>query len=312
MYTNADCLSNKLTSLHEVISVFNPDIIAITEVKPKSTMFPLATTSIELENYQIFTNIDKAGRGIAVYTHNSLKAYDAHVECDFQEFISIKIKLSNHDVLNFICIYRSPNSDDSNNDLLTCHLDKIIDTSASHILVTGDFNLKEIDWKLQETSKSHTHIASKFLEKTKDLFIHQHVEQPTRIRGSNIPSTLDLVFTNEENMIDSIQYLPPLASKNANSDHLVLVLDFKCYTDTTNEDTPGLDYTKGNYDAIRNELKDIKWDELLISNDANSDLPIFTHICEEIIKKHIPCKKKIQSKQNQRPIWMNPTGLKKN
>ena len=50
--------------------------------------------------------------------------------------------------------------------------------------------------------------------------------QPTRVRHGQEPSVLDLVLTNEEGMIENIEYGNPLGK----SDHLVLTFEFKCYT----------------------------------------------------------------------------------
>ncbi len=69
---------------------------------------------------------------------------------------------------------------------------------------------KKIDWVRQVTNTGVNHPATIFLECVRDLFVHQHVKKPTRMRGDNIPSTLDLIFTNEENMIDQLEYLPSL------------------------------------------------------------------------------------------------------
>ncbi len=78
--------------------------------------------------------------------------------------------------------------------------------NATHLVIMGDFNLKEINWQRQATSVSGNHPATIFLEATRDLFLSQHVTEPTRIRESNNPSSLDLIFTNEENMIDKVEH----------------------------------------------------------------------------------------------------------
>ena len=51
----------------------------------------------------------------------------------------------------------------------------------------------------------------------------------TRYRGGFEPSLLDLVFTNEENMIESINHMSGLGK----SDHLQLEFIFNCYTEIT-------------------------------------------------------------------------------
>ena len=70
----------------------------------------------------------------------------------------------------------------------------------------GDFNFKEINWVDQNTSVGTVHISFKFLEVVRDSFLFQYVKQPTRYRNENTPSLLDLVFTNEKGMIETIDH----------------------------------------------------------------------------------------------------------
>ena len=59
-----------------------------------------------------------------------------------------------------------------------------------------------------------------------DSYLHQHVKNLTRPRANQCPSILDLVLTNEENMISDLQFMAPLGK----SDHAVLSFVLKCYT----------------------------------------------------------------------------------
>ena len=98
------------------------------------------------------------------------------------------------------------------------------DLKYSHILLMGDFNMKEISWVEMSTTVGEDHIAYLFLEAVRDCFFYQHVIEPTRIREQNTPSSLDLILTNEENMVSNLQYIQGLGR----SDHLVLSFNFNC------------------------------------------------------------------------------------
>ena len=39
---------------------------------------------------------------------------------------------------------------------------------------------------------------AKFIETIKDCFLFQHIDKPTRVRGNDEPSLIDLLLTNEE------------------------------------------------------------------------------------------------------------------
>ena len=82
----------------------------------------------------------------------------------------------------------------------------------------GDFNFPEINYKDNTVDAGPDSEGSKFFIKTEDLFWIQSVTEPTRARGTNRPSVLDYIFTDEENLIDAINYDPPVGK----SDHVCL------------------------------------------------------------------------------------------
>ena len=88
-----------------------------------------------------------------------------------------------------------------------------------------------------------------------DNFLCQHIQEPTRVRGNDTPNLLDLIFTNEKNMINNIEYQSPLGK----SDHSVLTFKFNCYTILKNYVRTKLYYNKADYESITKELKDIDW-----------------------------------------------------
>ena len=81
----------------------------------------------------------------------------------------------------------------------------------SHLLILGDFNIKDINWVDITSYTNETHISTKFIECVRYCFLFQDVIEPTRrFRADNIPSILDLIFTNEENMFLDLLSLPGL------------------------------------------------------------------------------------------------------
>ena len=62
-------------------------------------------------------------------------------------------------------------------------------------------------------------------EVIKDTFLTQHILQPTRYRESQQSNILDLVFTNEDLMVNNIICVPGLGK----SDHCLITFDFICY-----------------------------------------------------------------------------------
>ena len=139
-----------------------------------------------------------------------------------------------------------------------------------HILVSGDFNFKEIDWENEYVRGNHQHI-SLFTETLQDLFLKQHVTEPTRYRNGEEPSLLDLIITNEEGMIQNLSYHPALGD----SDHCCLTFDLSCYAyHHKRKDEKVPNYYKADYETLKNRLMDIHWDELL-NGTLKDDYAVF-------------------------------------
>ena len=69
------------------------------------------------------------------------------------------------------------------------------------------------------------HVASIFLESIKDTYLIQHVKENTRYRSGIQPSLLDLILTNEEDMVSDLEYLPGLGK----CDHVSLTFTYNCF-----------------------------------------------------------------------------------
>ena len=133
-------------------------------------------------------------------------------------------------------------------------LKSVIDRRFSHILIVGDFNVKEINWSLCESSENQEHISYVFLEGIKDCFLFQHVREPTRFREGQTPSILDLILTNEENMVEKIDYQPSLGK----SDHVVLSFTLNCFIEGV-INPKKYNFNKGDYESCVNYLSATDW-----------------------------------------------------
>ena len=87
----------------------------------------------------------------------------------------------------------------------------------------GDFNFNGINWEdMLSPGADLSSPNHKFIECIRDcFFFFQHVLEPTRQRGRDNPSLLDLIFTNEENMVENLIYLAPLG----HNDHSIIKFD---------------------------------------------------------------------------------------
>ena len=292
--SNCDNLVNK-----SLISNRPPSIIILTEIFPKHFRYTLDVVTYSLTDYELFISKIGEGRGVVIYIHKSIQANNIQIEnCDFQESKWCYIRLNKKDKLLIGAIYRSPNSTAGNNDSSN-QLMKIASTLPySHVLIAGDFNYKEINWEDLTTSVSIEHDSTVFLESIRDSGLFQHVKQPTRFRHSQSESTLDLIFTNEEGMVENVEYLPGIGA----SDHAVIIFKLRCYTPRVDSSSPKPNFFKCDYDAMRESLAGQVWD--INIEIAMDDLwNMFTEKINGLIKDFVPSKK---CKHTYRNLWMTP------
>ena len=187
------------------------------------------------------------GRGIMIYVRSDINATKLKL-FDFYhiEATGIKIKLRNSDWLFLIAVYHS----------LNCHVDclgeleKVLDydkegpVKASHRVILGDLNLRQINWETETSNVNENYLDTKFPEAVKDDILFQHVKQATRMRDNQQESMLDLILTNEENMIGHIEYLPPLGKR----DHVIIQFSLISYISRFR--TEKLSIFKGDYEKL--------------------------------------------------------------
>ena len=137
-------------------------------------------------------------------------------------------------------VYRSPNCPKENHDHLRTLLENASELGTSHILVVGNFNYSKINWKAGTTPKAITNPATAFVETLGDLYLYQHITDPTHYRANQQPNTLDLVITNEEDMVDNVAQKAPVGK----SHHTCITFDFMCYTERPAKITQNFQYHK--------------------------------------------------------------------
>ena len=297
-YTNADTLKNKFSEFQTRLKQFKPHIIGVNEVKPKNSRYKQKESEFKLKSigdYNIIPlNLENdTGRGMLLYTHSHLEAKEVKLKTKFEENTFASIKLNQQDSLLIGLIYRSDSGSPDNN----CHLRDLItearNLAHSHLLLMGDFNYPDIDWRNWSTKGDSTESEEYlFLENLRDNYLHQHVDRPTRWRGSDTPNLLDLIITNEDGMIDEIEYASPLGK----SDHCVLKFQFNCYTEIKERTKLVRYYDKADYDEISREIENTDWEALLKDDDTIHEMwTKYKERIKSVEDKYIPQKKIIKS-----------------
>lgn len=298
MYTNACSIGNKKHELNRYIDLIKPDIIGITEVWDKSTFV--------LNGYQPAIRKDRPdniiGGGVMILIHDSLKIIerDVFVDQGFEDSVWCLLQTNDKKKLLIGNCYRSPQSTGTNNANLRALFEKASRMNVAHTLIMGDFNYKEIEWRTGIVQGPDSSDARLFLNVVQDSFLCQHVHSPTRFRQGNTPSTLDLIFTKEENDIQELISHPPLGK----SDHCVLAWEM-CLTDNLKEkctSKPSLNLKAGNYQDMTYALRQVNWSEMEILNVEESWLWFKSKI-KEGMDYFIPKFKSTCKAKNVMPWW---------
>ena len=180
--------------------------------------------------------------------------------------------MEGYDSLLVGCIYRSPSGNIDSSTASLCDLFTSLD-NYTHLLICDDFNYKEISWSDPSGTTNNHHIEP-FLDIVDDLFLFQHITEPTRFRQEEIPNLLDLVFTNEQDMINNLLYLPPLGS----SDHICIVFDLICYPEPRKSVNLKYNIRAANIELMKQALGDVDWVSTLHTLDANGAWLLFKTI----------------------------------
>lgn len=301
-YTNADCLLNKLNELSVIIQLHNPDIIAVTEVFPKSVLpTNIHGNEYKIQGYQCYPgSLNNDSRGVVIYVKSTIPSdvceqLNAH---PFKESSWCEIRLNKTEKLLVGVIYKSPSSNIDNHYQLNHLISQAAALSYKEIVILGDFNFPDINWQNWTTAHNETHTSFRFIECLRDCFLQQLILEPTRYRIDQEPSTLDLLLCNSEDKVENLEYGDKLGA----SDHISITFDYVCQVEIKVQDTIRKNFFKGDYVKVKDFLSKVNWSEM-DSMDIDDSWTFFIDKVNFCIENFIPVKKK--SRYDNKPKWMD-------
>ena len=293
MYTNARSLLSKVDALSVTSSDHEPDIIYITETWNNGS---ICNPLLNIPGYHIDPDLridrqDTAngiGGGIIVNVRAGLKVTLIEDQNPFDQYCRFVLKGEHGENLFFTVIYRSPNSSEINSNSL-CELINGLDDTKNNIIL-GDFNFPKIDWKTLTSNNK----GRRFLETLEDMFMTQIIDFPTHSRGN----ILDLALLNRPESLISVTDIGNLG----NSDHTMIKLEivFNTGAPPTVEMVP--DWQNIDTEGFNEYLDNIKWDQILDKDYAQTSWTTFTGILEEGMMTYIPHRPR---RPSNKPIWSN-------
>ena len=168
-------------------------------------------------------------------------------------------------VLLFFFFYRSPSSCFCTVfNSISSNIDEVLSINPSaNVFVFGDFNVHHKDWLTYSGGTDRPGELCYNFSFSNDLT--QMVNFPTRIPDCNSPSPalLDL-FLSSDATICSTMAFPPLG----NSDHIVFSVSID-FPSNSQRDAPfhriAYDYSLADWDSLRDHLRDVPWEDILLS-----------------------------------------------
>ena len=135
-------------------------------------------------------------------------------ECVFKPSVFIKIiSTANKTCFTLGAIYRSPNCSSEESNDLNLQINKVakqLFNSGEDFIIVGDFNYPEINWSNETCSEAASHLnAFKLLETVQVNNLVQLVDKPTHHRALQQATLIDLLLSNDSDLVSNIQFYPP-------------------------------------------------------------------------------------------------------
>ncbi len=298
MYTNCDTLTNKLDELITNIKIQNPDIIVLVEVTPKNNRFIIQKSELEMQGYTLFINDfnRKGNRGVAIYVKNKIKATQYIFENGAHDAVWVDILVEQNKKMLIGGVYRSPHSSQEDNTSLWKNIIAASERNKENLLIMGDFNCKDINWREELTAETDSQsLNNTLIETIRDCYLQQIVFENTRARGSDTPSLIDLILCYNSDQTNHIEYDSPLGK----SDHCVINFLYDITCENCSYTVNRRLYDKGDYVAFKTDLISIDWQEAFTNKVTVQEMwDIFVTKIQELVNKYIPMKKIHMNREN--------------
>ena len=172
----------------------------------------------------------------------------------------------------------------TNNELLNSLLKEVCNSGKSHQLILGDFNYPNIDWDNVCPAAGANKPTTEFVKTIHDTYLFQHIRDPTHFRGLQQSNILDLILTNENDMVEKTELNAPLGK----SHHSTILCTIKCYTQTPKNRKYIYKLDKGNYENVNRDISNIDWNHQMMGKSTNDCWDLFHTEMKKAIDKHIP------------------------
>ena len=122
------------------------------------------------------------------------------------------------------------------------------------VLIMGDFNYPNIDWKTGTAYHFADPDTHDFIQTIEDCFYSQHVLCPTRK-----DAILDIILSRDPDLVSNVTVIHNLG----NSDHNMVYFSVHYEHEISNVNRIIRYFNKGNFDSMKDILAHTDWDSLM-------------------------------------------------
>ena len=231
------------------------------------------------------------GGGSCIYISESIgKIFKiTNIDVAVNKMDTLALHLQKRDFsITLCCVYRPPSVTSLDEDLLLMEKLAGLSTSYENLIIVGDFNYPHISWpiiSIPDNNNSSTH----FMNFVMNSNLEQLIEEHTRFRGNDQPATLDLIFTNADQLVTK----PVTSSPIGLSDHAVINFQVQFFHNMSNNNTSAyMNYTYTNFTAVKNDLSGVDWNDRLLPSRDTDDMWIkFQNVVTNTINQNSRQKK---------------------
>lgn len=243
---------------------------------------------VNLPGYSIYRHDRPVGRGggVCIYLEDSIVCNNFNVSVlpiDCPAGIdSLFLLITNvHFTFVLACVYRPPDASVSvDDDRALFYSFSQLFAQYGNVIVAGDFNFPGFVWPVDLTAPTSTRNLP-LLDFILNSHVSQIVDEPTRFRCGELPSTLDLIFSSSPDLLANLLYLPPVGK----SDHVTLQFELQASFDVLPRKMISA-RTYINFDSLNNDLSAVNWASVLSSSDVSVNWHHFRTIINDLSSKN--------------------------
>lgn len=204
---NCRSIKNKTDDFHALLSLTQPTVVLGTESWLDGNICDNEVFSRDYTCYRKDRN--SHGGGVFILVHKTIRSCQIDVDVGQCESVWCQIKLSNGKTLSVCSFYRPPGSPRA---ILTEFYNVLGSIEADHLVIGGDFNLPEINWKNHEGTnvRLYSTAGKDIIDLLQNFALTQMVMEPTR--EGNV---LDLLLTTQPAWVKSTLTVPGISDHKA-------------------------------------------------------------------------------------------------